>query len=106
MTGNTGKQQQNMLYIWTTYEQFHDPKPITLCTYRSMKAQFFRPEILIDVHTCSVAHVVVIIHIGRHMILKHMVPRHHQFMCICCEEKEEVWHCSDKRLDFHSFLKL
>ncbi len=28
-------------------------------------------------------HVVVIIHVGHHMTLKHMMPCHHQFMCTC-----------------------
>lgn len=61
-------------------------------------------------YTRGVAHVVVIIHVGHHMTLKHMMPHHHQFMCkcilcFCHQEKEEVCHCSDKRLDFHSFLK-
>lgn len=52
-------------------------------TYRSMKAQFLGQRL--DVHTCGVAHVIVIIHVGHHVTLKHMMPRHHQFMyrCIC-----------------------
>ncbi len=43
-----------------------------------MKAQFLGQR-----YRLMFTNVVVILHVGHHITLKHMMPRHHQIMCKC-----------------------